>query len=120
MTRTKKFASKPKFRGNKCVCVNEDTGVSEKEHPLSDQSGESSCVKHNLTTSNKSIRRTSVNTKIKVGENNLRKTESNLTHDGNSVVGIDLLCAFVQKSNNCKHCGGNISFSKIHQSGQVL
>jgi hypothetical protein len=55
MTRTKKFASKPEFRGNKYVRVNKDTGVSERRRPLSDQSGESSCVKHNLTASNKKI-----------------------------------------------------------------
>jgi hypothetical protein len=70
MTRTKKFASKPKFRGHKCVRVNKDTGVSEKREPLSDQNNESSCVKPNLTASNKRIRGTSVNTKIKVGESN--------------------------------------------------
>jgi flagellar biogenesis protein FliO len=31
MIRTKKFASKPKFRGNKHVRVNKDTGVSERD-----------------------------------------------------------------------------------------
>jgi hypothetical protein len=36
MTRTKKFASKRKFRGNKYACFNKDTGVSEKGQPLSD------------------------------------------------------------------------------------
>jgi hypothetical protein len=48
MNRTKTFSSKRKFRGNKYVCVNKDTGVSEKGWPLSDQSCESSCVKHKL------------------------------------------------------------------------
>jgi hypothetical protein len=43
-TREKKFASKPKFRGNKYVCINKDTGVSEKGQPLSDQTGECSFV----------------------------------------------------------------------------
>jgi hypothetical protein len=65
VARTKKFASKPKFRGHKCVCVNEDTGISEKGHTLSDRSGESSCVKHNPTTSNKKIHDTSVNTELR-------------------------------------------------------
>jgi hypothetical protein len=81
MTRTKKSPSKQKFRGNKCVCVNSDTSVSEKRQPLSDQSGETSCVKLNLTASNKKIRGTAVNTEIKVGENNFCKSESNFTHD---------------------------------------
>jgi hypothetical protein len=98
MTRTKKSASKPKFRGNKYVCVNKDTGVPEKRQPLSEQSGESSCVKHNLTVSNKKIYGTSVNTEIKVGENNFCKSESNFTHDGNIVVSVYLLCAFKPKT----------------------
>jgi hypothetical protein len=70
MTRTKKLASKRKFIGNKYVRINKDAGVSEKGKPLYDQSGESSCVKHNLTASNKKIHGTSVDTEIKVGENN--------------------------------------------------
>jgi hypothetical protein len=120
MTRTKKFASKPKFRGNKYVSVKKDTGVSEKGQPLSDQSGESGCVKRNLTASNKKIHGTSVNAEIKVGENNFSKSESNFTHDGNIVVSINLLCTIIQKNNNCKHYGDNIAFLKIHQSGEVL
>jgi hypothetical protein len=120
MTRTKKFASKQTFRGNKYVRVNKDTGVSEKRQPLSDQSGEISCVKHNLTASNKKIHGTSVNTEIKVGENNFCKSENNFARDGNTVVSINLLCAFVQKNNYCILCGDNISFFKIHQSGEVL
>jgi hypothetical protein len=75
ITRTKKFASKRKFRGNKYVCANKDTGVSEKGQPLSDQSGESICVKHNLTASNKKIHGTSMNAEIKVGENNFSKVK---------------------------------------------
>jgi hypothetical protein len=67
MRRTKKFRSKPKFRVHKCVRVNKDTGVSEKIQLLSDQSGESSCVKRNLTASNKEIHGTSLNAEIKVG-----------------------------------------------------
>jgi hypothetical protein len=98
MTRTKKFASKPKFRGYKYVCVNKDTGVSGKGQPLSDQSDVGSCVNHNLTVSNKEIRGTSVNTEIEVGENNFYNTESNFTLDGNIVVSVNLLCAFVQKN----------------------
>jgi hypothetical protein len=70
MPRTKKFASKPKFRGSKYGRVNKDTGVSENRQPLYDHSGESSCVKHNLTASNQNIHGTSVITEIKVGENN--------------------------------------------------
>jgi uncharacterized protein YukJ len=102
------------------VCAyNKDTGVSKERQPLSDQSGESTCVKHNLTASNKKIHGTSVNTETEVGENNFCKSESNFTHDGNIVVSINLLCAFIQKK-NCKYCGGNISFLKIHQSGEVL
>jgi hypothetical protein len=58
------------------------------------------CVKHNLTASDKKIHGTSVNTEIKVGENNFCKTDSNFTHDGNIVVSINLLCAFIQKTNN--------------------
>jgi hypothetical protein len=50
-----------------------------------------------------------VNTEIKVGENNFCKSESNFTHDGHIVVSINLLCAFIQKKNNCRCCGGNIS-----------
>jgi hypothetical protein len=72
------------------MCVNKDTGVSEKGRPVSDRSGESSCVKHNLTSPNKNIHGTSVNTEIKVGENSFCKSESNFTHDGNIVVGINL------------------------------
>jgi hypothetical protein len=120
MTRKRKFAPKTKFRGNKFVYVNKDTRVSEKRQPLSDQSGESICVKHNLTASNKNIHGTSVNTACKVGENSFCKSESSFAHDGNIVVSINLLCAFIQKSSNCKQCGGNISFFKIHQSGELL
>jgi hypothetical protein len=108
MIRTKKFASKPKFRGNKYVCVNKDAGVSEKRQPRSGQSGESICV--NIT----SLHQISVNTEIKVGENNFCKIESNFTYDGNIVVSINLLFSFIQKNiYNCKHWGGNISFLKI-------
>jgi hypothetical protein len=39
INRTKKFASKQKFIGNKYVCVNKGTGVSEKGQSVSDQSG---------------------------------------------------------------------------------
>jgi hypothetical protein len=70
MTRTKKFASKPKFRGNKYVSVNKDRGVSERRQPVSDQSDNGSCVKHNVSASNKNIHGTSVNTEIKVCVNN--------------------------------------------------
>jgi hypothetical protein len=120
MTRTKKFASKRTFIGTKYVRVNEDTDISAKRQPLSDQSGESSCVTHNLTASNKQIHGTFVNTEIKVGENNFCKSESNFTHDWNIVLSINLLYAFVQKNNNCKRCDGKIIFLKIHQSGEVL
>jgi hypothetical protein len=102
MTRTKKFGSKPKFKGNKCVRVNKDTGVSEKGQPLSDQSDEISCVNHNLTESSKKIHGTSVNTEIKVGENNFCKSEGNFTHGGNTVVCINLLCTFIQKKKKKK------------------
>jgi hypothetical protein len=61
-----------------------------------------------------------VGTEIEVGENNFCKSERNLTHDGNIVVSINLLCVCIPKSNNCKQCGGNISFAKIHESGDVL
>jgi hypothetical protein len=50
-----------------------------------------------------------VNTKIKVGESNSWKSESNFTHDEIIVVSINLLCAFIQENNNYKRCGGNIS-----------
>jgi hypothetical protein len=120
MTRTKKFASKPKFRGSKYVCVNKDTGVSEKGQPLSYQRGKSGCVKHNLTASNKKVHGTSVNTEIKIGKNNICQSESNFTHDRNILVIINLLFTLIRKNNNCKHCDGNIPFLKIHQSGEVL
>jgi hypothetical protein len=97
MTRTKNFASKRKFKGNKYVRVDKDTSVSEKGQPLSDQSGESSCVERNLTVSNKKIHSTSVNTEIKVGENNFCKSEGHFNYDGNTVVSINLICGFVQK-----------------------
>jgi hypothetical protein len=38
-----------------------------------------------------------VNTEIQIGENNFCESESNFTHDGNIVVSINLLCAFVDK-----------------------
>jgi hypothetical protein len=60
-----------------------------------------------------------VNIEDKVSENNFCKSESNVTHAGNIVVIINLLCAFVQ-NNIFKRCGGSISFLKIHQSGEVL
>jgi hypothetical protein len=75
MHRTKKFASKSKFRGNKYVRVNKETGVSEKRQLRCDQSGKSSCVKHNLSSWNKRIYLTSVNAEIKVGENNFCKSK---------------------------------------------
>jgi hypothetical protein len=109
MLRRKKFASKGKFRGNKYVRANKETGVPEKRQPRCDQSSESDCVKHNLSAWNKKIHLTSVNDEIKVGENNFYKSESNFTHDGNIVVSINLLCAFIGKNTNCKHCGGSIS-----------
>jgi hypothetical protein len=116
MTRTKESASKCKFRGNTYVCVNKDTGVSEKVQPVSDQSGENSCVRHNLTASNRKIRGTSLNTEIKVGEDNFCKSESNFTHDGNIVDSINLLCAFIQKK--IAHIVVVIClFFKIHQRG---
>jgi hypothetical protein len=120
MPKRKKFASKPKFKGNNYVRVKKDTGVTEKRQPLSEENGESSCVKHNLSGSNKKIRSTSVNTEIKVGGNNFCKRESTFTQDGNIVVGINLLCIFIQRINNCKLCGGSISFLKIHQRGEIL
>jgi hypothetical protein len=73
------------------------------------QSGESNCVKHNLSAWNKKIYLTSVNAEIQVGENNFCKSESNFTRDGNIVVSINLLCAFIEKNTNYKSCGGNIS-----------
>jgi hypothetical protein len=97
MSGTKEFASKQTFRGHKYVCAYKDTGVSEKRQPLSDQSGESSCVEHNLSASNKKIRGTSVITEVKVGENNLCKSKTDFTEDRNIVVGINLLCAFIKK-----------------------
>jgi uncharacterized protein YukJ len=100
MTRTKKFASKQNFRGSRYIRVSKGTGVSEKRQPLSDQSGESSCVKPNLTASNKKIHDISVNAENKVGENNFCKSESNFTYDGNILVSINLLFAFIQKNDN--------------------
>jgi hypothetical protein len=97
MPRTKKFALKPKFRVNKYVRVNKVTGVSEKTQPRSYQSGTSTCVKHNLSASNKKIHGISVNTEINVDENSFCKSESDFTQDGNIVVSINLLCAFIEK-----------------------
>jgi hypothetical protein len=101
MTRTKKFASKTKFRGHEYVRVNKDTDVTEKGQTLSDQSCESSCVKHNLTASNKNIRGTSVNTVNKVGENNFCKIESNFARGGNIVVSKNLLFGYIEENTNC-------------------
>jgi hypothetical protein len=99
MPRGKKLASKPKFMGNKYVRVIMETCVLEKRQLRCDQSGESSCVKHNLTASNKKIRLPSVNAEIKVGCNNSCKSESDkITHHGNTVVSINLLCAFIKKT----------------------
>jgi hypothetical protein len=81
MTGKKKFVSKGKFRGSTYVRVNKDAGVTEKEQALSDQRGKSSCVKRNLAALNKKAHDASVNTEIKVGEDNFCKTESNFTHD---------------------------------------
>jgi hypothetical protein len=93
------------------VHVNKDTGMSEKRQRLFDQSGESSCVKHNLAASNRKRHGPSLNTEIKVSENNFCKSESNFTHNGNIVVSVYLLCAFIKKS-NCKYCDGNNIFLK--------
>jgi hypothetical protein len=120
MTRTKKFASKPNFRGNIYVCAKKDTDVSEKGQLLSDQSGESTCVKCNLTPSNEKTHGSAVNLEIKVGENNFCKSENNFIHDGTNVVSINLFYAFTHTKKNCEHCVGNISFLKIHHSGKVL
>jgi hypothetical protein len=98
MTRTKKFASKPNFRRNTYVCANKNIDVSEKGQLLSDQSGESSCLKYNLTASNEMIHGTSVNHEIKVGENDFCKSENNFIHDGTNVVSMNLFCAFTQKT----------------------
>jgi hypothetical protein len=98
MNRTRKFASKSTIRGNKYVHLNKGIGVSEKGQPLSDQSGERRCVKHNLNASKKNIHGTYVNTEIKVGVNNFRKSESNFIHDGNTAVSLNLLCAFILKT----------------------
>jgi hypothetical protein len=95
-SRAKKFASKPKFRGNEYVHVNKDTGVSEKRQPLCGQSGESCSVIHNLPAQNKNMRGT-VNTEIKVSENNFCKSESNFTHDENIIVSINLINVFIKK-----------------------
>jgi hypothetical protein len=72
MPRAKKFVLKPKFRGNKYVVLKKTTGVSERRQPHSYQSGKNSCEKHHLSTSNKKIHGTYVNTstEINVGENN--------------------------------------------------
>jgi hypothetical protein len=80
--RTKKCASKPNFRGNKYERVNNETSFSEKRQPRSDQSGESSCVIHNLGAANENMHGTSANTEIKVGENNFCKSGSNFSHVG--------------------------------------
>jgi hypothetical protein len=109
------------LRGNVYVCAKKDTDVSEKGQLLSDKSGESNCVKYNLAASNEKIPDSSVNHEIKVGENSFCKNENNIIHDGDTVVTINLFCAFTQKKNdNCEHCGGNISFLKIHHSEKVL
>jgi hypothetical protein len=120
MPRTKKLASKPRFRGNKYARVNKKTGVPEKRQPLSDQSGESSCVKHNLSAWNKNIYPTSVNAEIYVGEN-LCKSESDCTQDGNTVVSINPLCAFIEKKTLITNVVVVIFLClKIHQRRRVL
>jgi hypothetical protein len=75
MPRTKTFASKAKFRGNKYVRVKKETGFSEKRQTQSDQSDKSSCVKHNPNASNEKIHLTSVNAEIYVGQYNFCKSE---------------------------------------------
>jgi hypothetical protein len=117
---TKKFASKPKFRGNKYVRVNKETGVSEKGQPRCDQSDEISFVKHNLSAWNKNIHVTSVNAEIKVGENNFCKSESNFTDDGNAVISINVLCAFIEKTLIANVVVVIFLCLKIHQRGEVL
>jgi hypothetical protein len=86
---TKKFASKQNLEECTYVHVNKETGFSEKGLPRADQSGESSCVKHNLSASNKRMHLTCVNAEVKVGEKNFCKSEVIL-------LSVNLLCAFVQ------------------------
>jgi hypothetical protein len=64
---------------------------------VSDASGESSCVKHNLTASNKKMNGTSVNAVNKVGDNNFCKNEGNFTHDRNIVISITCFVPLYRK-----------------------
>jgi hypothetical protein len=62
-----------------------------------------------------------VNAEIKVGENSFYKSASNLNHDGNSVVSINLLCAFIQeKTINAKVAVVIVLCLKTRQSGEVI
>jgi hypothetical protein len=54
-------------------------------------------VKHNLTASNKKTHGTSVNTEMKVGENNFCKSKSDVTFHGTIEVSINLLFPFTEK-----------------------
>jgi len=69
MPRTKKFASKLKFRRNKYVVVNKTTSMSERRQRQCDRGGRTNCEKHNFNTFNKKVCGTSVNIKINVGRN---------------------------------------------------
>jgi hypothetical protein len=61
-----------------------------------------------------------VNAEIKVGENSFYKSARNLTHDGNSLVSINLLCVFVQKTIIADIAVVIVLCLKIHQSGEVM
>jgi hypothetical protein len=50
-----------------------------------------------------------VNTVINVGENYFCNGESNFIQDWIIVVSFNLLCGFINKNTNCKHCGGGVS-----------
>ena len=109
ISRTKKFTSKPKLRGNRYVVLNKKTDVSDLRQHQSDESGKNSCDKLNVNTSNKKLRGTSVNTEILVGENIFfLNRESNFAQDWNIVVSLNLIFGFINKNNNCKHCGNHI------------
>ena len=110
MPGSKLFASKPKLEKINMSFVNKTTSVSERRHPQSNKLGLSSCEKHNLGTSNKTIYGTSVDTEINVVDKNFCNGESYFTQEWNTVVILNLLCGFVSKNTICKHCNGDITF----------
>jgi hypothetical protein len=50
-----------------------------------------------------------MNTEITAVVKNIYKPVSVVSHDGNTVFRINMLCGSINKMTNCKYIGGNIS-----------